>query len=171
MNKIVIIKIVIEVILFCSIFVIYSNAADNHPEKKRFYKAMMGIAYMVTALLSIWVAGYFGKSIYFYTIIGFIFSVGSLLSAINTNIRNMYASIFACMFWLLIAYYIRDNHKTISIILAILGIACIPFSIKEGIDNMKEGIDPDVVEEEKARKRKSNFKLVKSAFKLWRMGR
>ncbi len=166
MNKTLVIKIVIQVILLGTISVIFDSEIDDHSKQKRYNKTMMGIAYMVTALLSIWIANYLGKSIYFYTICGFIFSIGSFLSAINTNLREMYTSLFAAMFWLFIAYYLRANHKTISIILAIIGILGIPASIKEGIDNMRAGIDPDVVAEEKERRRKSIFNLVKIAVKV-----
>lgn len=169
MSKTLVIKIVIEFILLCAIYCICGAAVDNCPNKKRFYKVMMGFAYMVTALLSIRVADYFGRSIYFYTAFGFIFSLGSFLSAINTNLREIYTAIFGCMFWLVIAYYLRSGHKTISIILAILGIGGLIVSIKESIENMLYGIDPDIVEEEKSKRRKLRHKLLKYAIKAWRM--
>lgn len=170
MNKISVIKIIIEIIALFSIFLICNAAIENKPDKKRLYKVIEGIAYMLTAWLSCFIVDYWGKSIYFYIIFGFISSIGSFLSAINTNLRNMYEGTLIYSVWLYLAQSFYSIHKIISIILMVMAIAGIIGCIKEGIIYMKFGIDPDILEKEETKKI-SKFKLLKYAFKLWRMGR
>ncbi len=125
---------------------------------------------MLTAWLSCFIVADWGKSIYLYIIFGFISSFGSFLSAINTNLRNMYMAILFYSVLLYFAYDFWFSHKVISIILLIYAIAGIIGSINEGITYMKSGIDPDMLEEKDA-KRISKFKLLKYALKLWKMSK
>ncbi len=162
-----VIKIIIEVIVLLSIFLICNAAIENKPDKKRLYKVMMGLAYMVTAWLSCLIAGYWGESIVIYIIFSFICSVGSFLSAINTNLREIYMTLLLSSIFIFLEYCLYENHKIISIILFISTISMIIDNIKESVVYMKSGIDPDILREEN--KKISNFKLLKYAFRLWRI--
>lgn len=169
MSKILIIKVIIELILLSAIFCVYNSKKENHPEKKCFYKVLLGIVYMVTALFSISLVDYIGKSIYFYTVCAFIFSVGSFLSAINTNLREIYMYMFCCAFWLFIAYCLYDsNHTIIAVILAVLVIGGFIDELRDGIVGIINGLDPD---EEEEKNHISKYKLLKYAFKLWKWSR
>ena len=46
------ITVVIEIVILCFFFYKCNVAIDNNPQRKRFYKVMTGIVYMVTSLAS-----------------------------------------------------------------------------------------------------------------------
>lgn len=138
--------------------------------KRRLYKFLMGLSYLITAGLSLLLIEFIGDIILVYAVLGIIFGIGSLLSAINSNLREIYAValIYGFIIWLISSYF--GEHKIIIFIVDIFLIGCILAVVKESIENIRYGIDPDFIEEEKKRmkKWKLGFKLVKSVIGIWR---
>ncbi|MDE5698786.1 MAG: hypothetical protein K2I96_15495 [Lachnospiraceae bacterium] len=137
--------------------------------KRRTYKFFMGLTYLITAGVSFLLVKIGGSVLYLYTIFGLIFAIGSFLSAINCNLRNIYSAIAIGIFimWAVSPYF--NNHKIIFSILDIYLAVAVFCSVKESIENIYYGVDPDLIEEEKEEKKKwkRRFKQVKCLVKLW----
>lgn len=137
--------------------------------KRRTYKFLMGLTYLITAGVSLLLVE-IGESVFFlYTIFGVIFAIGSFLAGINCNLRNIYSVTMFVGFiiWVISPYF--NNHKIIFSVLDIYFVVAAGGSIKESIENICHGIDPDLIEEEKeeVKKWKRRFKLVKCLVKMW----
>lgn len=137
--------------------------------KRRLYKFLMGLTYLITAGVS-WLLVETWESIFiFYTVFGIIFAIGSFLAAINSNLRQIYSFTLFIGFiiWVISPYF--NNHKIIFSIIDIYLIIALLGSAIENIQNMYNGIDPDIIEEEKEERKKwkRRFKLVKCLVKLW----
>lgn len=159
------ITVVIEIVILCFFFYKCNVAIDNNPQRKRFYKVMTGIVYMVTSLASTVLLVVFDEKIFLYTCASFLIAIGYWLSAMNPNLRDIFAQWLFAGIFLFVAYSIRYEHKVIAIILAIwMGSFMINVMV-EGIKNMIHGIDPDIPEKKKGI---SSFTLLKWAFKIWR---
>ena len=147
----------------------WDEKVEKNKDKRRTYKFLMSLTYFATSIVSLFVVKYLGEIIYLYAILGIIFSVGSALSAINPNLRNMYACILIYGLIALIISFYYNNHKIIftivDVILAGSSLTC----IVEGVKNMRNGIDPDVIaaERQKEKKLKRIFKLPWLLFRFW----
>jgi len=99
-----------------------------------------------------------------------IFSVGSALSAINPNLRNMHTCLLIYGFIALIISFYFDNHKIIFTIIDI-SLACgFVVSVIDGIQNMRNGVDPDVLKAKRQREKKFKrlFTLSRLLIRFWR---
>ncbi len=75
--------------------------------KRRLYKFLMGLTYLITAGVS-WLLVETWESIFiFYTVFGIIFAIGSFLAAINSNLRQIYS------FTLFIGFITHTSHTEI----------------------------------------------------------
>lgn len=137
--------------------------------KRRLYKFLMGLTYLITSGVSLLLIRIGGNVVFLYTIFAMIAAIGSFLSAINCNLRNLYSVIlfFGTIIWVISFYY--NNHKIIFSIIDFLLVILIIDSVKECITNIYHGIDPDLIEEEKEEKKKwiRRFKLLKSLIKIY----
>ena len=99
---------------------------------------------MITAVISYFLIDVFGDVIFIYTIFGIIFAIGSFLSAINCNLREIYSAILfiGCIIWAISPYF--NNHKIIFSIIDIYLIIAIFCSVKESIENIRNDVDPDI---------------------------
>lgn len=157
-------KIVIIVFALLIVNFYWEEKAEKKQRKKRLYKFLMGITYLITAAVSLLLVGYWGNVVYIYTFGGVLFGVGAILSAINTNLRVMYMAVLFSGFYIGVAFFFFGSHRILCIGVGIFFSIGIIFSIGEGIYNMLHGIDPDVVEAKKKAKKK-----VKNYLKLTRM--
>ena len=157
-------KIVIIVLALFTVNFFWDENTEKKQRKKRLYKFLMGITYLLTAAVSLLLVGYWGNVVYIYAFGGVLFGVGVILSAINTNLREMYLAVLFSGFFTGMAFFFLGNHRILCIGVGIYFSISIILSIGEGIYNMCHGIDPDVVEAEKKAKKK-----VKNYLKLTRM--
>lgn len=158
----------VEFLLFSFIYGIWAEKEEQKPKEKRKFKLQKGITYLITAGISLLLVEYFGGAVLFYTTASILVGIGSILSAINPNIRNIYSGfIFVGAIMLLTKPYF-DNHVIFFSILYLIMIYGIILAIKEGIQNMRNGIDPDVIEEEKAARRRMGFKIAKFILRIWK---
>lgn len=157
-------KIVIIVLALFIVNFFGEEKTEKKQRKKRLYKFLMGITYLLTAAVSLMLVGYWGNVVYIYTFGGVLFGVGAILSAINTNLREMYLAVLFSGFFTGMAFFFLGNYRILCIGVGIYFSISIILSIGEGIYNMCHGIDPDVVEAEKKAKKK-----VKNYLKLTRM--
>lgn len=163
-------KIIIILLILSCISVYWDEKIKKSKNKRRTYKLMMGLTYFVTAIISVFAAKYFDEIIYLYTILGLIFSVGSALSAINPNLRNMYTCLLIYGLIALIISFYFDSHKIIFTIIDI-SLACgFVVSVIDGIQNMRNGLDPDLLEAERQREKKFKrlFTLSRLLIRFWR---
>lgn len=120
---------------------------------------------MFTAAVAALLIKYPGNEFYIYICGGgIIFGIGSLISAINSNLREIYSTFlfFGGIMYIIFPYF--SNHKIIVTIVDIwLAIGCLA-SCKDSIDNIRNGIDIDIVreKEEEMRKLEKGFRLVKA---------
>lgn len=163
-------KILIICLVFGMISVNCDEKIEKRPDKKRLYKFLMGLTYLITAAASLFLAQYLGDIIYIYTIGGVVFGIGSFLAAINSNLREIYAMVIFCgtIMWIISLFW--DNHKTLFTIIDVCIIIGMLSNVKESIDNMRNGIDPDIIAEEKRKTRKilkTGFKIARMAMGIW----
>lgn len=162
------ITVIIEIIFLLYFYYKCQTAIDNNPKRKRFYKVVTGFVYMITSLLSIVLIAFFGDKIFLYTCASFLIAIGYWLAAINPNLRNIFAQWLFAGFFLLVAYNIRYEHEVIAVILAIWMILVMIGIAIEGIGNMVDGVDPDIVEKKKGI---SPFTILKLAYKVWKFSK
>ncbi len=158
-------KIVIIILALFYINYFCEEKAEKKNSKKRIYKYLMGITYLVTSAGSLLLMKYCGSVIYIYTVVGALLGVGMILSAINTNLREMYLAVLYSAFFVGMAFFFLGNHRIFCIGVGIYFSIGVVFSIGEGIYNMCHGIDPDVIKEQK--KIKSYFKLARLLISHW----
>jgi hypothetical protein len=143
----------------------WDEKIEKQPWKKRTYKVLMGLSYIVTAVISVPLAAYLGEEIYLYTVVAIVAAIGCVFSAINPNLRDMYAALLICgiIAWLVTFY--ASAHPVIVVVVDILMLFGLIGSWEESINYMRKGLDPDVIEAENAKKkkikRKVAFRIVK----------
>lgn len=98
-----------------------------------------------------------------------LFAVGSLLSAINPNLREIFATVVIYAVLASAIYvWLKDSHFIWFCILEGFFALSVILNSIEAISDMRAGIDPDVVEADKEAKKKSRKKLFKIAKLLFR---
>lgn len=157
-----------EFLIFSTIYGIWTEKEEKKRKEKRKYKTLKGITYLITSCISLLFVEHFGKAILVYTVISLLVGIGSILSAINPNIRNIYSGFIFVGGIMLPTKPYFDNHVIFFSILYLIMIYGIILAIKEGIQNMRNGIDPDVIEEEKAARRRMGFKIAKFILRMWK---
>lgn len=160
------------------IFLIILSAIDDSWEekikkqrnKKRKYRLLKGATYLCIATLALLLVNYIGNEAYFYVLISILVAGGAFLSAINPNLREMYIVLLVLGTIISIVSFYYERHKIIFTLVDIWLAASIIVAIKEGIHNMRRGIDPDVIAEQETAKKKFRkaLKLAKVLFKIWR---
>jgi uncharacterized membrane protein len=160
------IKIIIGLLILSCISSFWDEKIQKQEWKKRKYKLLMALTYFLSAVISVCLAGSIDDTIYLYTVAALVTTIGSILSAINPNLRDMYT--YLLMIGAIIAvvtYYFGASHKIIVAVVDLLMLGGLWESWKESISYMRQGLDPDVVAEEKAKankiKRKVAFRVVK----------
>lgn len=162
------VKIIIGFFIIGIIEDYWDNKMKKEKHKKRKYRFIKGLVYSAAAIISYFLAGYVDKFIYVYAAVFVIGGIGSVLSTINPNLREMY-SIGLVVFptiWVISFYY--ESHKTIFTIIDVLLILTFLGAVGQGISNIKSGIDPDVEEEKNKKKWGRKLKRVKWFIKFWR---
>lgn len=162
-------KILIMVIILSMVNGYWDEKTLARPHKKKLYKFLMGVTYLVTVAASSLLIQFVGTVIYVYIFGGVLFGVGSILSAINTNLRNIFASVVMYAFFMGIVFMFFGENKIVCIVAGIYFLISIIYIVCEGISNMYHRIDPDVVAERKAfeRKVKNGLRLVKMLIQRW----
>lgn len=85
--------------------------------------------------------------------------------AVVSALREIYGSLFFVgILGFLVYHYLSSKHPILSVIIGIVLVASIIDAFKEGISNMRNGIDPDVEEEKKSRRRKFLFRVFRITF-------
>lgn len=139
---------------------------EKEKHKKRKYRFIKGLEYFAAAIFSFFLTRYTDTDVFLYAVVFLIGGIGSVLSSINPNLRNMYIMglvVFPAI-WVISFYY--EKHKMIFTIIDIFLILSFIGTVWEGISNIRNRIDPDVEEEKK--KRGGTLKRIKWFIKFWR---
>lgn len=160
------------------VFLLILSAIDDYWEekikkqrgKKRAYRLLKCFAYFSIAVLLLIIANFFAQEAYIYMTFSALVGVGTFLSAINPNLREMYITMLVSGTVIGIVSFYYEKHRIIFTLVDIRMLLSIIAAIKEGIHNMRFGIDPDVIAEQKAAERrfKQKIKLFRTVFKIWR---
>lgn len=163
-------RIIVFLIILSAIDDYWEEKIKKRRDKKRKYRFLKSFLYFLIAVLSFIAANCVAQEAYIYTAFSVLVGVGAFLSAINPDLREMYITIFVsgAVIGIVSLYY--EKHRIIFTLVDIWMLLSIAVSVKEGIHNMRFGIDPDVIAEEKAamRRFKLGLKLFKAVFKIWR---
>lgn len=135
---------------------------------RRKYKIWKGITYFITSGLSLLLVERFGEAVFVYTAMGILAGIGAMLSAINANIRNIYSTILCAGAVVLLTVSHFGKYYIILSTLYIVMLYGIILAIQEGVQNMRDGIDPDIIEEQKAARRRIGFKIIKFLIRIWK---
>lgn len=93
-----------------------------------------------------------------------LFAIGSFLSAINPNLREIYGTIlFNAAIAVAILFWLKEDHFIWFCILEVFVFLYTISCSKDLILDMKNGIDPDVVEADKEAKKKARKNIFKIA--------
>lgn len=163
-------KIIIGLIILSAIDDYWEEKVKKNCNNKSRYRLLKGLVYFAVAAVSFLISDYIGNMGYIYIGLCILIGIGSVLSSINTNLREMYMIIVALGTIIGIVSFYYSRHRIIFTLIDIWMILGIITAIKEGIYNMRNGIDPDVIAEQKAaaKKFKKGIKLVKVLFNIWR---
>ena len=145
-------KIIIVLLALFMVDFHWEEKIQKKRDAKRLYRFFKGLTYWGTAAASLLLVEFLGDIIYVYIFGGLLFGIGSILSAINTNLREIYGTtiLLGVIIWIISFYF--NRHKVIFTIIDLLIIYGWVCSTKEFITNMRNGIDPDIVAEEKETK-------------------
>lgn len=159
-------KVVIELLILLFIYIFFEMKIDNNRKRIRIYKLLRGLIYIASSILSFYLVEFVGEEIGVYIMLGMIFGIGSLLSAITPNLRDIFMGIILYSIIVALAYeFLYANHYVVFWIITIYSIIGIISVILQAIHNIGFGIDPDEVEREKEERKKFMAKA-KLAFKI-----
>lgn len=163
-------RIIVFLIILSAIDDYWEEKAKKQRYKKRKCRFFKSATYFFITAIMLLVSNYLGEEVYSYIALGILIGIGTFLSAINPNLREMYTAIlvFGTIIGIVSFYY--EKHRIIFSLVDIWMLLSIIVAMKESIHNMRYGIDPDVIEEQKAAKKrfKKRLRLFKTAFKMWR---
>lgn len=163
-------RIIIFLIILSGIDDYWEERIKKQRDKKRKYRFLKSFVYFSIAILLLLCANFIAKEAYIYMSFSVLTGVGAFLSAINPNLREMFITILVsgAVIGIVSLYY--EKHRIIFTLVDIWMLLSTISAIKEGIHNMRFGIDPDVIAEQKAAERRfrKRIKLFKAVFKIWR---
>ena len=164
------IRVIMYLLLLSAIDDSWEKKIKKQRSKKRKYRFLKGLIFLGIAAFASLFVNYIGLETFLYTVIGILVGVGAVLSSINPNLREMYSIILVLGMIIGIISLYFERHKIIFTLVDIWLAASIIFTIKEGIHNMRCGIDPDVIAEQEAKEKKfkKGLKLAKVVFKMWK---
>jgi hypothetical protein len=158
--------ILIGILVLAVISSFWDDKIEKQKWKKRKYKVLTGITYFLSAGISVFLAESINKDIYWYAVVAVLIAIGCLFSAINPNLREIYAVLLVCGGIAMIVNRYISVHPIIVIIVDIYLLCSIILSWRESISYIRLGIDPDVLEEEKENAKRIKRKMFFSAFKI-----
>ena len=160
-------KIIVVILIWAFICAYWEGKVEENRAGKRKYKLLQGMTFLVTAGISFILYQLFGLAVLLYTAVGIAAGIGSILAAINPNLREIYIQVLFCAIVMLIIAPHFFKHVIIFSLIYIGAIGSTIDKIKLSIQYMRDGIDPDVIEEEKAARRRFGFKIAKLIFRIW----
>lgn len=164
-------RIILFLIMLSVIDDYWEKKIKKQRDKKRKYRFLKCFMYFLIALLSYLFANFIAKEAYIYMSISILIGAGTFLSAINPNLREMYITILGLGTVIGIVSFYYEKHRIIFTLVDVWMILSMIAAIKEGIHNMRFGIDPDAIAEQKEEERrfKKRIRMFKAVFKIWRL--
>lgn len=168
-------KYIIGIIVFAVIEILFPIDPYKPIREKRKKRLGKSFIYTVVACASYFIRGYqiagesWKRFLLIFSIAAAIFALGSFLSAMNPNLREIFATmvIYAALVIGIYAWLKNSHFVWFCILEGFFGLSLI-LNVKESVEDMMAGIDPDVVEADKEAKKNSRKKMFKVAKLLFR---